>query len=683
MAPLTWRNVDAPDFDSASRILDRAVSSWGNAFGGASDALLAARQRQKSNRSSAAIPILARVADAAGVDPAINQVTGSIATQDMTPELQEALLGLRDKGLGYDQTNALIDASKASTAATRATSARAEAKHRADMEAQEALAALTPGLVRAREEAAFGRDPGQVAAETGPVANAGALAGLPLLPSPSERSQDPNGVYIGADGLPRINGRISVADMVQPGSRVNVDDLLKIVTDNFDTGTKAETERDENRNRDAEFQRREDAVALAQAAQDNALAFVGNTYSVDEALRAAANSDLPNAEKLATMEAIRGLPADAMQSADPNAVGAPAGTGAASIASQQYVADQEAALADNAGVRVNRNAESVYSDGDPAIKLMDRMGSTDATPAQTVTAINRVAGELNISPARAAALLEETAKANNRFLPGDQKVKWDVSAAVSLGEQLLSPEGRRAAVEVAALGQANIQSAQNLQAAIADLTQRRGVAATRNNQAEVTRLDKEIASRVNQLLSLAQNAPVVGRTPSRDPEATEPLPEPTSQPAQTAQDITEQARSGSGQAAEVLQIQAENAARDLIADMFPNIPVESIAAMNTGQLQDALANMANMAMGTPEEAAILAEINAVEEALNVVSRNDGTPPPLKGPSADLPPLQGPSADPRDSVSYEQWLNMSRSERRRRGLPISAIGGEIAYRNRKN
>lgn len=147
MAPLTWRNVDAPDLTRAGQLLNMAVSGFRDAGSGISDALTDIRDRQRRDRSAAAVPLLAGVANEAGVDPALSQINQMVRPQDMTPELQEALLGIRNTALGYDTTrnNNRINTNQDN---------RAQTTHERGIRKEDQLGALGRAVAGA-EEAAY------------------------------------------------------------------------------------------------------------------------------------------------------------------------------------------------------------------------------------------------------------------------------------------------------------------------------------------------------------------------------------------------------------------------------------------------------------------------------------------------------------------------------------------------
>ena len=144
MAPLTWRNVDAPDLGRAAEILNSSAQNWSGAMNGFSDMVGDIRERQKANRSADALPILARVASEQGVDAALAQVNGMVRPQDMTPELQQALMNLRSNAMGYDTTrlrNGIMSSSEG----------REATRFNREITRENQMAGLAPELLRRRE----------------------------------------------------------------------------------------------------------------------------------------------------------------------------------------------------------------------------------------------------------------------------------------------------------------------------------------------------------------------------------------------------------------------------------------------------------------------------------------------------------------------------------------------------
>ena len=106
MAPLTWRNVDAPDMGSAARIYESAGSGFSQGLAGLGKSLSGIGTARNTRASAGALPILAQVANEQGVDAAINRVSGMVNPNQWSPELQAAVMGLRENALGYEKTRA-------------------------------------------------------------------------------------------------------------------------------------------------------------------------------------------------------------------------------------------------------------------------------------------------------------------------------------------------------------------------------------------------------------------------------------------------------------------------------------------------------------------------------------------------------------------------------------------------
>jgi hypothetical protein len=97
---------------------------FGGAMDGVAENLTGIRDRQRRDRSAAVMPMLAGVANEAGVDPALAQLGQSISTNDMTPELQQAMMQLRTGAQGYENTRAGINETNANTGLIGANTAR-------------------------------------------------------------------------------------------------------------------------------------------------------------------------------------------------------------------------------------------------------------------------------------------------------------------------------------------------------------------------------------------------------------------------------------------------------------------------------------------------------------------------------------------------------------------------------
>lgn len=148
MAPLTWRNVDAPDLGRAAEILNGAVRNFSMGFDGLGDTADRVRRIQKENRSAGAVPILAGVGNSGQVDAALAQVNGMIAPQDMTAELQKQVLDLRG-------TTAQTDRWRAGTDAVRGQEGRAATEFGRRIEAEDQLNAIAKDYLSGYENSKF------------------------------------------------------------------------------------------------------------------------------------------------------------------------------------------------------------------------------------------------------------------------------------------------------------------------------------------------------------------------------------------------------------------------------------------------------------------------------------------------------------------------------------------------
>lgn len=108
MAPLTWRNVDPPDASAAVNLMGMAQRGWAQAFDSIGANLDNLRNAQQENRSAEALGILAGVRGESDVDGALQRINQMIRPQDMTTELQAAILGLRENAQGYDTRRAAL-----------------------------------------------------------------------------------------------------------------------------------------------------------------------------------------------------------------------------------------------------------------------------------------------------------------------------------------------------------------------------------------------------------------------------------------------------------------------------------------------------------------------------------------------------------------------------------------------
>jgi hypothetical protein len=106
MAPLTWRNVDAPDFSRVSDILNNAGNSWQSSFKGIGDEIGDIRDRQKRNRSMPAIDALLNAATEQDAAAALKAVPGMVGNNDRSDMLINAMAAARGNTLGYESSRA-------------------------------------------------------------------------------------------------------------------------------------------------------------------------------------------------------------------------------------------------------------------------------------------------------------------------------------------------------------------------------------------------------------------------------------------------------------------------------------------------------------------------------------------------------------------------------------------------
>lgn len=111
MAPLTWKNIEAPNFSSSADIYRGVGQNFSQAFSGLGDALSGFRDVQRNEASAPAISLLAQINDEASAAAAREQIAKTIDPRNMTTGLQEALLGANRKGLDMyrDRTSTALD----------------------------------------------------------------------------------------------------------------------------------------------------------------------------------------------------------------------------------------------------------------------------------------------------------------------------------------------------------------------------------------------------------------------------------------------------------------------------------------------------------------------------------------------------------------------------------------------
>ena len=145
MAPLTWRNVDAPNNSNVAAMLDAAARSFEGGFSGVGKALSGFRDNQVQRASAGALSELAKIQGGADVASTLGRIDQMVRPEDRSSELAKAMLDITGTALGYDSR-------RASTNATNSINARAQETHDWDMLGTRQLAAAAPGLTRMREE---------------------------------------------------------------------------------------------------------------------------------------------------------------------------------------------------------------------------------------------------------------------------------------------------------------------------------------------------------------------------------------------------------------------------------------------------------------------------------------------------------------------------------------------------
>ena len=102
MAPLTWRNVNAPDFSSSARILGDAGRGLGDGFDSISGVFKDARERQINTRSNEGIGQLAGATNESDVERIMAQVLGSVSARDRNGALNNAIMGSSGRAIGLE-----------------------------------------------------------------------------------------------------------------------------------------------------------------------------------------------------------------------------------------------------------------------------------------------------------------------------------------------------------------------------------------------------------------------------------------------------------------------------------------------------------------------------------------------------------------------------------------------------
>jgi hypothetical protein len=100
MAPLTWKNVDAPNFSGAADMYASVGANFGRGFEGFGEALSGLENVRRDRLSAPFIAQLAGITDEATAAKARSEILAKIPTTNMSDALQAAVLG--SAGLGLD-----------------------------------------------------------------------------------------------------------------------------------------------------------------------------------------------------------------------------------------------------------------------------------------------------------------------------------------------------------------------------------------------------------------------------------------------------------------------------------------------------------------------------------------------------------------------------------------------------
>lgn len=143
MAPLQWQQVQAPGFADVSNILRNAAASWTEGFDTLNNAFADAHTAQSQTASNALLPQLAGITNEADIEPFLNDLPNMINSANITPELSQAISGLRDTALGYEQSRASRAQTNASTAGLIGGERRQQTSFDRGIANEDALAGLT------------------------------------------------------------------------------------------------------------------------------------------------------------------------------------------------------------------------------------------------------------------------------------------------------------------------------------------------------------------------------------------------------------------------------------------------------------------------------------------------------------------------------------------------------------
>lgn len=545
MAPLTWRNVDAPNFSPAASFLKIASDGFGQGFGSFGDALMEARDRQKMNRSAELIPDLAGIKSEADLDQLLSGLDGKINPRDMTPELQKALLGLRSTAMGYD-------ASRAAQARAGAAAARAAATAKTEAERRAAWGEVGLAMLNDRNSASFAGHTGQI-----PESNASSAAppsmferALAAIPGGS-RVQGALDAFLGKEAAPEPQptppGWSTLMDNVPPEtlkllmqSSDDIGNLLTYGDKTWDAYTSAAKASDEDRGRDADYFQSQEEIRINGMATGLLNKTLSQAYDPTEVPALLQNRGAEPAVIAAALEKLKNT--DTAGILTPSARNLPTFEKKtdAETAAAGYTQEQRAYLASNDTVRINQTAQEIYTSGEkePALQLTERLNLTDNSRGYTVQAMNTVRRALNqegvpVNDAVVATLLEETVRRGRWGLPFDgetaREVFLDPDAAIELGKRTLNPESMRLANEFSASAQGNLNEVERLQGQVDRLTNE--IALDRSRGQDTSEKEDRVSKLYGEMLKLDASRGVAGRP---DPKPTQDRPSPVSPAAVSA-----------------------------------------------------------------------------------------------------------------------------------------------------
>lgn len=270
----------------------------------------------------------------------------------------------------------------------------------------------------------------------------------------------------------------SVADLIPEGSLIRPSDLLGIVDGNYNAFNTGEVDRDQNRDRDFNFdnssfnedrRRNELAVsdqeALDRQAADEAAKAAARELSLSVNSSEAARQAIFNNESLSFDQvqdqtaAVDALNINERASSVPDltSTGSDFDTSVAQVVADTYINQNNAALGNHEVARINRLAANVGDD--PAQYILDKVPNIDMQRGEILTTLNKIvdgaaAQGVRISPEEAAILMSENTKEQSFWGGigwgnggwGDIRVNDD--NAVETAINTFSEEGRRTATEL-------------------------------------------------------------------------------------------------------------------------------------------------------------------------------------------------------------------------------------------